>query len=292
MILVTGASGAVGARVAERLVGRGNALRLFVRDAARAPEIPGAEIVVGSYEDLPSLEAAMRGVSCAFVASVYGEPVRRSRLHMNAMDAAIRAGVGHIVYLSFQGASPDSLFPYGVDHALSEAHLERMGVPYTILRDSLYLDSIPHYFGSDGVARGPAGEGRTAWVARDDVADVVAAVLAAPSHHAGRTYDVTGPEATTYAQVAATLTELTGRPFGFENESVEEGRRSRAALGAPAWQVEVWLGSYLAAAAGELAPVSDTVERIAGHPPLGLRAYAERRPELLAPLLAQAKSLT
>jgi uncharacterized protein YbjT (DUF2867 family) len=231
----------------------------------------------------------MRGISCAFVASVYGEPVRRSRLHMNAMDAAARAGVGHIVYLSFQGASPDSHFPYGVDHALSEAHLERTGVPYTILRDSLYLDSIPHYFGSDGIARGPAGEGRTAWVARDDVADVVAAVLAAPSRHAGRTYDVTGPEATTYAEVAATLTELTGRTFRFENESVEEGRRSRAPLGAPAWQVDVWLGSYLAAAAGELAPVSDTVERIAGHPPLGLRAYAQRRPELLAPLLSEAK---
>ena len=284
MILITGASGAVGGLVAERLAARGEALQLFVRDPARAPDVPRALVAVGSYDELASLGAAMAGVSCAFVVSVGGEPVKRSRLHANAIDAAVRAGVGHVVYLSFQGASPASRFPYGVDHALTEAHLKASGVRYTILRDSLYLDNIPHYFGADGVVRGPAGEGRVAFVARDDVADVAAAVLANPEAYAGQTLDVTGPEALTYADVAATMSELTGRTLRYEDETIEAGRRWRSELGAADWEVAVWMGSYLAAAAGELSPVSDTVARIAGHAPLDLRAYAARRPELVAGL--------
>jgi uncharacterized protein YbjT (DUF2867 family) len=284
MIVVTGASGAVGRRVAERLTARGERIRLFARDASRVPDIPGAEVATGSYEDPASLDAAMRGASTVFVVSAGGEPVKRSRLHANAIDAAARAGASHVVYLSFQGASSESRFPYGVDHALSEKHLRLAGVPFTVLRDSLYLDIIPHLFGADGVVRGPAGDGRTAWVARDDVADVAAAVLANPAPHAGAVLDVTGPEATTYGEVAAQLSELTGRALRYENETIAEAKRSRAAFGAPDWEVDVWLGSYAAAAAGELAGVSDTVERLAGHPPLDLRAFAARYPEWLAPL--------
>ncbi len=288
MILVTGATGAVGGLVASRLDALGLPFRLFVRDAERAPHLANGEIALGSYDDPESLDAAMRGIACAFVVSAGGEPVERARLHANAFDAAVRAGVPHVAYLSFQGASPASRFPYAVDHALSESHLRASGLAFTILRDSLYLDTIPHLFGEDGVVRGPAGDGRTAWVARSDVADVAAAVLANPAPFGGATLDVTGPEATTYAEVAATLSALTGRALRFENETIEEARRSRAAFGAPAWEVEVWIGSYLAAAAGEIAATSDVVRRVAGHEPLGLRAYAASVPGFLAPLVRAA----
>ena len=101
-------------------------------------------------------------------------------MHRNAFQAASRAGVRHLVYLSFLGASPQSKFPMSRDHFLSEQYLKQTGIPSTILRDSLYLDLIPEMFGETGVMRGPGGPGcggRVSWVSREDVAHVIAAAL-------------------------------------------------------------------------------------------------------------------
>jgi uncharacterized protein YbjT (DUF2867 family) len=102
-------------------------------------------------------------------------------------------------------------------------------------------------------------------VAQDDIADVAAAVLLDPDAHAGRTYDLTGPEALSLDEVAATLTAATGRQVRYERETVAEAYASRASYGAPDWQVDAWVSTYLAIAGGELAAVSDAVERLGGH---------------------------
>ena len=128
-------------------------------------------------------------------------------------------------------------------------------------RMSLYLDFIPLLAGEDGVIRGPAGDGHVAPVARADVADVAAAILADPSPHDGRTYDVTGGERFTLAEAAARL------GVRYDDETVEEAYASRGRYGAPDWQVEAWVTTYEAIARGELDVVSDAVERLAGHPP-------------------------
>jgi NAD(P)H dehydrogenase (quinone) len=281
VIAVTGASGRVGRRVAELLAAEGRTLRLLARDPGRAPRLPGAEAAAASYEDPAGLLAALAGADVLFLVSIHGEPGARARLHAGAIDAAAGAGVRHLVYLSFQGASPDSAFPYSRDHALTEAHLRGSGLPFTVLRDCLYLDLLPEMFGADGVVRGPAGEGRAAWVAREDVARAAAAVLRDPAAHEGAAYDVTGPEALTLAEAAARLSALAGRPLRYEDEPLDEARRWRLATGARPWQVEAWVGSYRAIAAGELAPVSDAVARLTGRPPLGLEACFRGSPGLL-----------
>lgn len=107
MILVTGATGHVGGRAARLLAERGTPLRLMVREADRAPEI-GAEVTIGDYADPVSLERAFAGMETVFVVSAKAPPGERAELHRNAFEAAGRAGVGHIVYLSLQGAAPDS----------------------------------------------------------------------------------------------------------------------------------------------------------------------------------------
>lgn len=132
--------------------------------------------------------------------------------------------------------------------------------------------------------RGPAGEGRAAFVSRDDVADVAAAVLAAPGGHAGRTYDVTGPAALSLAEAAAILSEAAGREVAYERETLERARESRRPSGAPDWEIEGWVTSYAAIADGSLERVSDTVERIAGHAPRSLAAVLREHPERLAHL--------
>lgn len=94
--------------------------------------------------------AACAGVQTAFIVSGYAEPGERAKLHRQAFEAAARAGVGHIVYLSFQGSAPDAKFTMARDHYQSEQFLQATGVPYTALRDKLCLDLLPDMFGQQG----------------------------------------------------------------------------------------------------------------------------------------------
>jgi uncharacterized protein YbjT (DUF2867 family) len=280
MILITGATGNIGRRTAELLSEQGRQLRLMVRDPAKAPRLSGAEAVRGDYSDPSTLDAAFAGIETALIVSGYARPGERALLHKNAFDAAARAGVSHLVYLSFQGAAPDSKFPMSRDHYQSEQYLRESGVPFTALRDNLYLDLIPEMFDAQGVMRGPAGQGKAALISREDVTRLAAAVLSGPAG-AGATYDVTGPEALTMIETARRLSALVGRELRYEDESIEEGRRWRSQSGAPDWEVATWLGSYEAIAAGELEQTSDTVLRITGNLPFDLEAYFTARPQLL-----------
>jgi NAD(P)H dehydrogenase (quinone) len=269
-ILVTGASGHVGSRVAELLVERGHAPRRLMRDPTKARPLHGSPVVAGDYGDRASLDAAMRGIDTVFLVSAAARPLARAKLHGTVMDAAAAAGVTRLVYLSFQAASATSPFPYSADHLLSEAHLRQSGLAWTILRDSFYQELIPGLADEDGVIRSPDAGGKVAWVAREDVAQVAAGVLV-DERHAGKTYDLTGPEALSLEEAVARLARE-GQRLRYVRESLEEGRVWRAATDAPEWEVDVWLGSYLAMGTGELAPLSTAVHDIAGHEPRALGA--------------------
>lgn len=113
--------------------------------------------------------------------------------------------------------------------------------------------------------RGPGGSGRVSAVVQDDIADVATAVLLAPSEHDGATYDLTGPEALRLDEVAQILSRRTGRKISYHDEPLDEAFASRAISGAPAWQVEAWVSTYTAIAAGEMELVSDDITTITGH---------------------------
>jgi uncharacterized protein YbjT (DUF2867 family) len=283
-LAISGATGAVGGRVASRLAGLGYAQRLIVRDTARAPDLPGAEVAEGSYEDPEALRAALRGMRAFFMVSAVESP-DRARRHIAAVDAAAEAEVERIVYLSFLGAAPDATFTFARHHWRTEEHIRASGLEYTFLRDSAYLDYVPALAGPDGVIRGPAGEGRVGAVARDDVAEVAVAVLLGEDHD-GRTYDVTGPEPITLREAAEELSRVSGRPISYHPETLEEAYESRASYGAPAWEVEGWVSTYTAIAAGEMEVVSATVGELTGQPPMGLTEFLGRYPESYRHLLS------
>jgi len=223
LILITGASGRIGRRTAELLARGGYRLRLMTRNAERAPQIPDAEIVRGDYADPSSLPAACAGVGKALIASASGEPGKRALQHRNAFEAATRARVKHIVYLSLQGAGEDSKYPFSRDHFLSEQFLAFTGVPHILLRDAFYVDMFltEDKFDAAGIVRGPASRGRGAFVSREDAARTAAAVLRA---HPEGIYNVTGPEALTLTDIAARLSALTGRPLRYEDEPADAMR--------------------------------------------------------------------
>jgi uncharacterized protein YbjT (DUF2867 family) len=137
---------------------------------------------------------------------------------------------------------------------------------YTLLRDNFYADLLPFFADEQGVIRGPAGDGRVAAVARADVADVAAAVLRDPASHAGATYELTGPEALTLAEIAARAGAVLGRELRFHDETVDEAYASRSSYGAEQWQLDAWVSTYTAIRNGEVARVTDDVERVSGHP--------------------------
>lgn len=270
---VTGATGFVGGMVARGLDGLGVQTRLVVRDASspRLPQLEHVESVrEATYGDLAASTRAFEGVSTLFLVSA-GESADRVEQHRTAIDAAAAAGVEHVVYLSFLGASPDAEFTLARDHGATEQHLRASGMSWTFLRDSFYLDALVQFAGEDGVIRGPAGEGRVGGVARADVAGSAVAVLLDPAPHREEVYELTGPEALTLAEVAATVTEVTGRETTFHDETIPEAYESRAVYGVPDWQVDAWVSTYTAIASGALDKVTQDVARLTGHAPTTLR---------------------
>ncbi|WP_432524011.1 SDR family oxidoreductase [Kineococcus sp. SYSU DK006] len=278
-LALTGATGKLGGRVARRLAEAGVAQRLLVREPARAPQLPQAVPVQSFYAHTPAVEAALAGVQTLFMVSAAESPTRLQE-HRDFIDAAVAAGVKHLVYVSFFGAAPQATFAHARDHFHTEQYLRAAeaahGVQWTFLRDNFYADFLPELVGEDGVLRGPAGTGRVAAVAQDDIADAAAVILREPAAHAGRTYDLTGPEALSLAEVAAIITEVTGRAVSYHDESVQEAYASRAGTGAPQWLQDAWVSTYTAIAAGEVAQTTGDIEHLTGHAPLTLAEVLRR----------------
>jgi NAD(P)H dehydrogenase (quinone) len=285
MIAVTGATGALGRRVVDRLAAAGAApLRLVVRDADRAPHVPGAEVVAnpGGYGDPAGLQAALAGVDTLYLVSA-AEAENRLEQHFAAVDAAVAAGVERIVYTSFLGAAPDAVFTLVRQHAATEDRIRATGVRATFLRHSMYADFVPFFATvEDGgaVIAAPAGDGRTSFVSRDDLADVAVAVLLRQDTELdGQALEVTGPEALTMTEAADVLGEISGRPVTYRDQTVEEAWATRRPSGHPDWEIEGWVTSYLAIAAGELSTVTDVVPSLTGHRALSVAEHLRAHPE-------------
>jgi uncharacterized protein YbjT (DUF2867 family) len=320
MLAVTGATGQVGGRVAARLAQIGLPQRLIVRDPSRAPILSHAEIVqASSYGDAAAMHRALIGVDTLFLVSArdrFGvnhlaaknhtppQPYDRLAEQRVAIDSAAVAGVQRIVYLSVMNAAPEATFILARDHFHTEQHIRASGVPFIILRASLYTDNVPLCVAADDVVRAPAGAGRAAWVTRDDIAEVVVAVLTSGGHegrgHEGRVYDVTGPEALTMDETAERLSAVLGRKILYQPQTPQEARRTRSTSrlekfeaerrsltghGLDEYEVDVFVTHFMQIAAGDIAEVSSVVADLTGRPAQSLSEYLDRHPESYQHLL-------
>jgi NAD(P)H dehydrogenase (quinone) len=275
-IAVTGATGKLGGRVARLLADVGIPLRLLVRDPDRAPRLPDATVHVAPYADSGAVTEALTGVDVLFMVSA-SESEDREAEHEAFVAAAVRAGVRHVVYLSFLGASPESTFTLARTHAQTEVDIAASGMAYTFLQDSFYMDMARAVVGEDGVIRGPAGQGRCAFVAHDDVARTAAHILRDPAPHEGRVYRITGPEALSFDEAARIISAVEGVEVRYHDETVEEAYASRKAWNPPPWQADAWVSTYTAIARGELDAVSGDVEAITGTASMTFREFLQRR---------------
>jgi uncharacterized protein YbjT (DUF2867 family) len=309
VLAITGSSGQIGSRVAARIAKLGFSQRLIVRDSAKAPQLPGSEIAqVSSYADSIGMSLALSGIEILFLVSARDRfgvahisaqkgvpPPAYDRLkeQLTAVNAAAEAGVKHIVYLSVMNAAPDATFILAHDHFYTEEFIRNLGLSYTFLRACLYTDNVPQCVSAGDVFRAPAGDGRAAWVTRDDIADVAVAVLTGAGH-AGCTYDVTGPEALTMAETAERLSNALKRKIVYQSQTPQEARADRSTSrlekyeserrrltghGLDDYEVEVFVTHFLQIAMGDLANVSDVVPNLTGRPAISLADYLRQHPE-------------
>ena len=278
-LALTGSTGAIGGRAARRLAAAGVEQRLLVRDVGEAPQLDGAlPVEVSDYGDFDGMKTALSGVDTLFLVS-FREAEDRLDRHFRAVDAVASAGVERLVYLSFLQASPESTFKLGRQHYATEQHIRESGVAFTFLRSSFYADFVPFFTGDDGVIRAPAGDGKVSWISRDDIADTVVAALRSETW-AGQALENTGPAALDFNETSEILSRVTGLQISYVEETEEEAWESRRPTGAPDWEIEGWVSSYLAVANGELSTVADTVERLTGHPPTDLESFLIANPGL------------
>ncbi|ASN38325.1 NAD(P)-dependent oxidoreductase [Arthrobacter sp. 7749] len=268
-LAVTGSTGELGGQVARLLSAAGVKQRLLARTPRKAPPLDGATILAAAYENSSATRTALTGAQTVFMVSA-SESRERLDQHCDFVDAAVAAGVHHLIYVSFVAAAQDAVFTLARDHYATEEYIRASGLGYTFLRDNFYADFMSDTVGADGVIRGPAGDGRAALVARADVARTAAVILQNPRAHFGATYDLTGPEALNFTQIAQILSAVGQRQVSFHDETIEEAYASRAEYGAPKWQVDAWVSTYSAIAAGAMENVSGDIERITGIPPLSL----------------------
>lgn len=277
MILVTGATGANGTELTKALASRGVPFRAMVRserDRAALAALPGADVVRADFDDAASVERALAGVTRAFLLTPSSE---RAEAHQLAfVEAARRAGVGHVVKLSQYAADEGSPVRFLRYHAVVERAVEGSGLAYTFLRPNLFMQGLLSFrepITRDGQFFAPIGDAAVSVV---DVRDIAAAAAAALTEdgHEGQTYTLTGPEGLTHADMAAELSRALGRPVAFVDVPPEAMRDAVLGLGMNPWQADGLIEDYAHYRRGEAAAVAAGVADATGVAPRPFRTFA------------------
>lgn len=286
-ILVTGATGTVGRVVVDELLAAGARVRAAGGSAQGltrlADEVQPAErrleMVVLDFTD-PSTWDAYDGIERVFL--LRPPHLGRPRAQMvPSLEAMVRAGARNVVLLSLQGAGRNRVVP----HAALESWLHDSGLDWTFVRPSFFMQNLTTTHAADIRDRDeifvPAGRGATAFVDALDVGAVAAAALLEPDRHSSRIWTPTGPEALTYDEVAATLSDVLGRPIryaapGIPRYAVHAHRRLRMALGMAAVTTAIYTAARLGSAAG----LTEDVRSVLGRAPVSFAEFAQANARL------------
>lgn len=269
--VITGSTGSYGHHVVQTLLQRGVAAGDVVatgRDLARVADLAdrGVQTRRADYEDEESLRAAFDGADVVLLVSGT-ELGRRAAQHRTAVQAAKQAGVGLLAYTSLAHCDRSGM-RIAADHRDTEQALAESGVPHVLLRNGWYMENYTSQLGSYVLAAsvvGCAGDGRVSAATRDDLAEAAAAVLLSEDQ-AGQCYELGGDEAFTLAELAAAVTEATGQPVAYHDESPEEYTQALVRAGLPRPYAESVADADLGIARGDLLVTTGDLSRLIGRP--------------------------
>jgi NAD(P)H dehydrogenase (quinone) len=280
-IAVTGATGKLGRATLQYLLARGVApenIRPIVRDLAKARDLVDSrfDVAYGNYTDAALLEAAFSGVDQLLFISTSALGEERMLHHRNVVNAAKGAGIQHIIYTSVVKPAAVACFAASPGHFLTEALIRESGLSYTFFRNNLYLDIVPFLFGSaltTGTLTHSGGDGRIGFVAREDIAEALAAVLTSDGHH-NREYPITvSRECYGLPEIAAELGHASGRSIHYQPVSSDEFRVVLEQAGLPAPVVAMSVGLGDAVRAGEFDVSYPVFEKLLGRAPISLKNF-------------------
>lgn len=267
---ITGVSGKLSADAVRHLLQRTNAANIVAitrtPDKAATFAAQGIEVRAGDFNDPPGLLKAFAGIDrLLLVPGSDLTPGARPRQHAAAIHAAVKAGVGHIVYISSLGCRPGKEDGILETHWATEQSLIDAGVPWTILRMGPYTESLVDA-AKNAVASGAyaAMDGApAAWVVREDIAAAAVGILATEGHE-GATYYATGPVSIAPAEVAALMAKISGKPVRFAPVTAEQQQANLAKAGLPPFLISPILRFQMASRDGGFDLVSGDVGRLSG----------------------------
>ncbi|WP_027058055.1 SDR family oxidoreductase [Mesorhizobium loti] len=284
-LLVTGASGQLGRSVINHLLDTFKVPAAKIIATTRTPAnladlaARGVTIREANFDDQASLAKAFAGAERVLIISTNELAIqgKRREQQLAAVTAAKQAGVGHLHYTSMPNTEPGSAVAFAPDHYDTEQAIKASGIPYTIFRNGWYDENLfmaaPQILAS-GHWYTSAGDGAISYGARDDYAAAIAAGLTSDASES-KTYTLTGPKAYTTAEVAALITEVTGKPIQIVQLSDEALTEGIKAAGLPEPIAKVLVSFDAATRAGDLGMVTDSVEKLSGRKSVPLKQFLE-----------------
>ena len=286
-ILVTGATGTVGRELVSRLIACG----LQVRAACRHPEMLAlpedyVDAVVMNLRNPAELDRALEDIEKVFYLSPLDETMVEDAALM--AERAQAHGVRHLVRLSALGVDHPRKITLGKVHGEVERIIRGSGIDCTFLRPNSFMQNFITHWG-ESIRRQnafyiPQGQGRVSIIDARDIADVAAAVLTKDGH-AGKSYELTGPEALSNFDIATVLSDVLGREISYRDIPVDEARSALTEQGMNEWMVRLILELFEMSEADEAAEVNDTVEQLLGRPPIRFEAFVRDQSHKMRPHL-------
>jgi NAD(P)H dehydrogenase (quinone) len=281
-ILVTGATGQLGKVAVTELLQKLPAtdISVLVRDSGKAADIKakGVHVIQGDYNDYASLAAAFKGVDKLYFVSS-SDVMNRLPQHQNIVKAAVETGVGHIVYTSAQRKSEDGTSPVALvadTHWKTDDLIKQSGLTYTILKHALYTDILPMFMGDKVIQTGtiflPAGDGKSSYATRADLAAAGAIVLTSAGHE-NKVYEFGGPVSYSFHDIAGILSELSGKTIQYVSPSAELYSQQLKSFGVPDEAIQGAASFCVAIAQGEFDFPSTDLERLLQRKPQTVKDF-------------------
>lgn len=289
-LLVTGASGHLGRRVVELLLeAEAGPVVATTRSPEKLADLALRGVVVRKADfDYPRLLTdAFAGADRMLLISTDAieRPGLRLRQHRKAIDAALGAGVKHVVYTSLTNPGADSPVLIAPDHRGTEEVLAASGLSWTILRNNLYTDfllgSLPQAIAA-GKLFAAAASGGAAYVTREDCARAAAAALLS-SDASRRILDIMGPAVVGFADLAWLVSDLTGRPVTYIPVEPAALKAGMVETGLPELVADVLVSFQVAMAQGKMGPATSAVEELTGQHPMSVAEFLLQHRDLLVP---------
>lgn len=275
IILVTGATGNVGAEIVRQLLDNKHRVRVAhrLKNTANSSSSPEVEAVGFDFQQPETFADAFRGVSKLFLMRPPAISQVKTYIYP-AIDAAVAAGVKQIVFLSLLGAERNRIVP----HAQVETYIKSVGVSYTFLRASFFMQNLSTTHSQDIKEHSeifvPAGKGKTSFIDARDIASV-AVIALTESGHENCAYSLTGSESLDYYEVAAIFTQVLGRQVIYNNPAIWKFALTMYTRGLNSKFIAVMIGIYTTVRLGFTGKVTSDTQEILQRTPLTMRQFVE-----------------